>query len=180
MRISISVFCASLVALSASRGTSAEAAWPVLAGPYLGQNTPGMTPEVFAPGLISTDDEYELNSVFSLDGDGFYYAISTTTPEEKEQGHYRVVAGRQPALFLLRQTDPLGLTVEAERLVRRTPSRRLVRTGQPGSTREFAGGVRLSRASSATEPSTSPPIAQAPRVSISTSPRPSMGSSRSP
>ena len=30
--------------------------FPVLKGPYLGQKSPGMTPEVFAPGIISTDD----------------------------------------------------------------------------------------------------------------------------
>ena len=29
--------------------------FPVLKGPYLGQKLPGMTPEVFAPGIISTD-----------------------------------------------------------------------------------------------------------------------------
>jgi hypothetical protein len=29
--------------------------FPVLKGPYLGQKVPGMTPEVFAPGIVSTD-----------------------------------------------------------------------------------------------------------------------------
>ncbi len=29
--------------------------WPVLKGPYLGQKPPGMTPEIFAQGIISTD-----------------------------------------------------------------------------------------------------------------------------
>ena len=64
----ISVFCGPLLVLSASRSLGAEEAWPQLEGPYLGQRPPGLTPEVFATGLISTDDEYELNSVFSLDG----------------------------------------------------------------------------------------------------------------
>ena len=37
-------------------GATAEPeGFPVLEGPYLGQNPPGMTPEVFAPGIISTD-----------------------------------------------------------------------------------------------------------------------------
>jgi hypothetical protein len=62
--------------------------FPVLKGPYLGQKPPGMTPEVFAPGIISTKDTYELNSVFSPRGDEFFYEISTTTPEEKEKGIY--------------------------------------------------------------------------------------------
>ena len=29
--------------------------WPVLKGPYIGQKPPGMTPEIFAPGIISTE-----------------------------------------------------------------------------------------------------------------------------
>ena len=62
--------------------------FPVLKGPYLGQKPPGMTPEVFAPGIISTEEKYELNSIFSLNGEEFYYEISTTTPEEKKKGIY--------------------------------------------------------------------------------------------
>ena len=42
-----------------------EGGWPELKGPYLGQEPPGNTPEIFAPGLISTEDNFELNSVFS-------------------------------------------------------------------------------------------------------------------
>jgi len=62
--------------------------FPVLKGPYLGQKPPGMTPEIFAPGIISTEEKYELNSIFSLKGDEFYYEISTTTQEEKKEGKY--------------------------------------------------------------------------------------------
>ncbi len=51
----------------------AQEEWPALNGPYLGQETPGMTPEVFAPGLISLDGERELNSVFSPDGRIFMF-----------------------------------------------------------------------------------------------------------
>lgn len=45
-------------------------------GPYLGQIPPGMIPEVFAYGFISTEKR-ELNSVFTPDLEEFYYAIST-------------------------------------------------------------------------------------------------------
>jgi Tol biopolymer transport system component len=71
--------------------------FPVLAGPYLGQAPPGMAPEVFAPGVVCTKEEYELNSVFSPAGDEFYYEISTTTPAEKEEGkyHYIIMFSRQ-------------------------------------------------------------------------------------
>ena len=49
--------------------------FPVVKGPYLGQKPPGLTPEIFAPGLISTEKN-ELNSVFTPNGKEFYYAIS--------------------------------------------------------------------------------------------------------
>jgi hypothetical protein len=47
-----------------------------LKGPYLGQKPPGMTPQIFAPGYISTEKR-ELNSVFTIDGKEFYFSIST-------------------------------------------------------------------------------------------------------
>ncbi len=46
---------------------------PVLKGPYLGQNPPGMTPEMFAPGFVSTD-AHEFSCTFSPDGNEFYFA----------------------------------------------------------------------------------------------------------
>ena len=47
---------------------------PILIGPYLGQKPPGMTPEIFAPGIVSTCLN-ELNSVFSQDGQEFYFCV---------------------------------------------------------------------------------------------------------
>ena len=47
--------------------------FPILKGPYLGQKPPGMIPEIFAPGIISTAKK-ELNSVFSPDGRKFLFA----------------------------------------------------------------------------------------------------------
>jgi hypothetical protein len=49
--------------------------FPVLKGPYLGQKPPGMTPALFAPGIVSTK-RVELNSVFSPDGKEFYFAAT--------------------------------------------------------------------------------------------------------
>lgn len=49
--------------------------FPILEGPYLGQKPPGMTPELFAPGIISTE-RVELNSVFSPDGKEFFFAAT--------------------------------------------------------------------------------------------------------
>ena len=48
---------------------------PALTGPYLGQEPPGMTPEVFAPGTVSTGHS-EFCSVFSPDGSEFYWSLS--------------------------------------------------------------------------------------------------------
>lgn len=44
-----------------------------LRGPYLGQAEPGRDPIVFAPGVVSTVDGYELNAVFSADGREFFF-----------------------------------------------------------------------------------------------------------
>ena len=46
--------------------------WPAVAGPYLGQQPPGTTAEMFAPGIVSTDRS-EINSVFAPNGEEFYF-----------------------------------------------------------------------------------------------------------
>lgn len=45
-----------------------------LKGKYLGQKEPGLTPELFAPGIVSTGLN-ELNAAFSPDGNEFYFSI---------------------------------------------------------------------------------------------------------
>jgi hypothetical protein len=50
--------------------------FPVLKGPYLGQKPPDMTPEIFAPGIVSTGMR-EFASVFSSDHTQFYYTNSS-------------------------------------------------------------------------------------------------------
>lgn len=49
---------------------------------YLGQMPPGPTPQVFAPGLVSTD-AVELNSVFSPDGREFFFTRLIEGPDEQ-------------------------------------------------------------------------------------------------
>ena len=46
--------------------------FPRLTGPYLGQKPPGLIPEMFAPGIVSTDD-LEIEGVFSPSMDEFYF-----------------------------------------------------------------------------------------------------------
>lgn len=42
---------------------------------YLQQTPPGLAAQVFAPGVVSVNDQYEYGSVFSNDGKEFYYAV---------------------------------------------------------------------------------------------------------
>ena len=57
---------------------------PELQGEYLGQRKPGATPELFAPGVVSTEKS-ELNSVFTPDGREFYFTI------QKAQGSWTIM-----------------------------------------------------------------------------------------
>ncbi len=56
---------------------------PVLTGPYLGQKPPGMTPEVFAPGIVSSAEFIDFKGAFSPDGQEYYFyrhALPKTIP----------------------------------------------------------------------------------------------------
>lgn len=47
--------------------------WPVLQGPYLGQEPPALKPVKFASGIISAPGTYEGGATFSIDGKLFIY-----------------------------------------------------------------------------------------------------------
>ncbi|UCG91140.1 MAG: PD40 domain-containing protein, partial [candidate division WOR-3 bacterium] len=49
--------------------------FPVMRGPYLGQKPPGMTPEVFAPGVIS-HGFHEHSLTISPDGNDLFYVTT--------------------------------------------------------------------------------------------------------
>jgi len=57
--------------LNAQTGTNE---FPDISGPYLGQKPPGMIPELFAPGIISTKNT-EWTLTFTPDGNEAYYTI---------------------------------------------------------------------------------------------------------
>ena len=59
--------------IGTSHAQDRSKSFPVLKGPYLGQKPPGMTPEVFAPGIVSTDVS-EFGCTFAPDGKLFYFA----------------------------------------------------------------------------------------------------------
>ena len=72
-------FVASLLAAISPMATLAtpddEVQWSEAPpGPYLGQQPPGREPSVFAPGIVSTEEGFELNSVFSPDGRELMFA----------------------------------------------------------------------------------------------------------
>ena len=48
---------------------------PVLKGPYLGQEPPAMTPELFAPGIITTEFHEHSSPAFSPDGNEVYWSV---------------------------------------------------------------------------------------------------------
>lgn len=79
-----------LAGCGTKKATETEKEFPILKGPYLGQKPPGMVPEVFAPGIISTEKS-ELNAVFSPAGDEFYFAIHLAPPEDR----YVIMVSRQ-------------------------------------------------------------------------------------
>ncbi|MBE0664240.1 MAG: hypothetical protein IH584_00350, partial [Candidatus Aminicenantes bacterium] len=47
--------------------------FPKLSGPYLGQKPPGLTPKIFAPGIVSSKDNYEFKIAFTPDGKEIYF-----------------------------------------------------------------------------------------------------------
>ena len=53
---------------------SSQDAFPVLKGPYLGQKPPGMTPEIFAPDILSKDN-LAFGLVFTPDGNELYFKL---------------------------------------------------------------------------------------------------------
>jgi hypothetical protein len=48
--------------------------WPVLQGAYLGQKPPGLTPEIFAPGIVSTAFTEQF-AYFTPDGNELYWLL---------------------------------------------------------------------------------------------------------
>lgn len=68
--------------------------FPVLKGPYLGQNPPGMIPEVFAPGFISTENTEHGTITFSPERDEVFWAVIYTEPFRKKILYSKLVDGK--------------------------------------------------------------------------------------
>ena len=71
MKKIILIVCLLLVAAISINAQITE--FPKLTGPYLGQKPPGLTPEIFAPGIISQEEFIEFKGAFSPDGQEYYF-----------------------------------------------------------------------------------------------------------
>ena len=75
------IFLASLIILTVFGSSSCsgpkDKEFPVLSGPYLGQETPGPVPELFAPGVIATGFN-ERDLAISPDGNEIFYGLLTS------------------------------------------------------------------------------------------------------
>jgi hypothetical protein len=58
-------------------------------GPYFGQTPPGMTPEIFAPGIISLPSRFESDICMSQDGGEYYFTV-----RDSSWSDYRIYATR--------------------------------------------------------------------------------------
>jgi len=81
---------------------------PPLENPYLGQKPPGLTPEPFAPGIVTTD-QWEVSGVFTPDLKEFFYIREGEESQEQEivviknaddQWHESVLAPRVGTPFI--------------------------------------------------------------------------------
>lgn len=90
----------------AARGNADDKLLPQARGPYLGQVPPGPTPQVFAPGIVSTDDGWEAAISFAPDmSELFFTRRATVEGAENRVLHMRQVdgawTGPVPAPFAL-------------------------------------------------------------------------------
>jgi hypothetical protein len=72
MKKNVIPWIVAVVVLTLGIGTGGGQVSPELKGPYLGQKPPGMTPRLFAPGIITTDEE-EGSSGFARNGTVFLF-----------------------------------------------------------------------------------------------------------
>ena len=82
--------------LQAEKKQEQKNTFPHITGPYLGQKPPGGTPEVFAPGIVSTNNHVEMGCAWTPDGKEFYFSRSETSD-----------IGSNWAIWMTRETDSI-------------------------------------------------------------------------
>lgn len=89
----ILTFTLSLNSVFAQENIENASIFPHLEGSYLGQKPPGLTPEVFAPGIVSTED-WQISGVFTPDLKEFYYIREVGEIEENKKMEFVVIQNR--------------------------------------------------------------------------------------
>jgi Tol biopolymer transport system component len=91
-----------IISLIILNGCTPHKDFRILKGPYLGQKPPGMTPEVFAPGVISTE-YFEHGISFHPEGNALYFTRRITSEDGNQIYYMKVVNGMwsepEPAPF---------------------------------------------------------------------------------
>lgn len=67
---------------------------------YLGEEQPGLTPKLFAPGVVSAPDRFEYGSTFSPDGKEFYYAVNVGEKPEIHVIRFQNNQWTKPAMLI--------------------------------------------------------------------------------
>ena len=80
-----------------------------LSGAYLGQTPPGAAPEVFAPGIVSTDANEHMAPSFSPDGsEVFWWANRPPGPDNKEWTSRSMTMRRENGRWSASRVTPFG------------------------------------------------------------------------
>jgi len=78
-------------------GLAQNSDFPELKGTYLGQNPPGITPEIFAPGIISRDGFEDYGITFSKNNDLLLYTCDTAGSDKHNIVFSMLVDGKWTA-----------------------------------------------------------------------------------
>ena len=102
-----------LTVLSVNGGSAAQDGFPDLEGPYLGQEPPGLTPKVFAPGIVSTKD-WEIEGVFAPGMKEFYFARYRGTYDDAKTYVIKYEDGGWHESVLERRTGEVFISVDGK------------------------------------------------------------------
>jgi len=69
--------------LKAAGADDSARRFPRLTGDYFGLTPPGLTPKIFAPGIVSTEYERNFAGTFSPDGNEFLFTRGETGPDQR-------------------------------------------------------------------------------------------------